>query len=217
MSPPAERADAPPPSFVRNLARTLPFMLICGIVGPIFLVIYLASGSVPEIGWMLWTGLGVTVLDVVLAVAIAAGRTRAQRRTHRLRRTGRRALAQVLSVEQTGVRINDQPLLELRLRIEGGDVTPFEAESRSVISDVRLPLLYAGPLPVLVDPETLEWEFDWDSARPASFTAVGVPSAVPADQRPIADRLAELDSLFQRDLLSREEYDAARARILGEL
>jgi hypothetical protein len=213
VSSPAEQPEAPPPSFADNLARTLPWMLICGIVGPIFLVIYFASGSSELIGWMLWTGLAVTLLDVVLAVVIAAGRTRAQRRSYRLRRTGRRAVADVLTIEQTGVRINDEPLLELRVRIHGADVTPFETEHKAVISDVRLPLLYSGPLPVLVDPETREWEFDWDSARPAT----ALPMAANPEQRPVADRLAELDGLFERDLLSREEYDAARARILGEI
>jgi len=214
VTSPEERAAEPPPSFVRNFVRTLLFMLVCGIVGPVFLVIYFASGGSDLIGWMLWTGLGVTVLDVVLAFVIAWGRTASQERTQRLIRTGRRAVAAVLSAQQTGVRINDQPLLDLRVRIEGADVTPFEAERKTVISDLHLPLLYAGPIPVLVDPETQEWEFDWGAARPTPYAGVVAPQT---DQRPVAERLAELDGLFQRDLLSREEYDAARARILGQL
>lgn len=215
MSSPAERDPEPQPSFVRNFVRTLAFMLVCGIVGPIFLIIYFASGSDPLIGWMLWTGLGVTLLDVVLAVAIASGRTASQRRSYRLGRTGRRAVAEILSAEQTGVRVNDQPLLVLKVRIQGADVTPFDDERRVVIAGLHLPLLYAGPVPVLVDPESREWEFDWDAARPG--LAVRATAAPAPDERPRADRLAELDSLLQRDLVSREEYDAARARILGEI
>lgn len=223
MSTPAERDDAPPPSFARNLARTLPFMLVCGIVGPIFLAIYFLSGGSDLIGWMLWTGLGVTLLDVVIAVGIAAARTRSQQRTYRLQRTGRRGFADILELGQTGVRINDQPLIEIRVRIHGPDIATFEAERKAVIADIQMPLLYAGPVPVLVDPETGEWEFDWDAPRAAPPAMSGmmpglVAGAVPtADQRPVAERLAELDGLFQQDLLSREEYDAARARILGEL
>lgn len=216
VSSPAVREDVPPPSFARNLLRTLPMMLICGIVGPIFLVIYFAS-DLPGNGWMLWTGLAVTLLDLALALGIAAGRTASQQRTYRLRRTGRRGVAEILSAEQTGVRINDEPLLDIKVRIHGEDLTPFETESKSVISGLRLPLLYAGPVPVLVDPETQEWEFDWDAARPAVAPQVTAMSVAPPEERPRAERLAELDSLLQRDLVSREEYDAARARILGEL
>lgn len=200
-------------SFTHNLARTLPWMLLCGIVGPLFLFFYLAIEPKDQVGWMLWTGLGVTALDIGLAVLVAAGWTRSARRTQRLERTGRRAMAQVLSIEQTGVRINDDPLVELRVRIAGADVNAFEAESKCIVPDVRLPLLYGGPVPVTVDPETLEWEVDWDAALTRS---VASPPVV-ADERPAADRLAELDDLFRRDLLSREEYDEARSRILGEL
>lgn len=230
MSTPAEREAAPQPSFLVNFAKTLAFMLVCGIVGPIFLVIYFASGGSDLIGWMLWTGLGVTLLDVGIAFLIALGRTNSQKKTARLLSIGRRGVAEVLSVEQTNVRINEQPLLNLHVRIHGDDMAPFEAHTRSVIPDFRLPLLYAGPIPVLVDPETSEWEFDWDAARPAPFAgglpgapaggtyvAAGTPPAAPADQRPVEERLAELDGLLQRDLIGREEYDAARARILGQI
>lgn len=214
MSSPAERGEtAPPPSFASNLVRTLPFMFLCGIVGPIFLVLYIGIEPKDGIGWMLWTGLAVTLLDLALGIGLALGRTNAQRLSYRLQRTGRRAVAEVLTVEQTGVRVNDEPLLDLRVRIEGEDVAAFEAEKRFVISEVRLPLLYTGPLPVVVDPETREWEFDWDEARPASIA----PAVASSGPRSRADRLAELDDLFRRDLLTREEYDAARARILGEL
>lgn len=218
MSRPAGPSGGPP-SFALNFVKTLLFMLVCGIVGPIFLVIYFASGADPLIGWMLWTGLGVTILDVVLAFVIAAARTRGQERTFRLQQTGRRAYAQVLTAEQTGVRVNDQPLLDLRVRIEGDDVAPFETERKMVISDLHLPLLYTGAVPVLVDPESGEWEFDWNAARPAAVVGMVAPVA-PApvgDQRPREERLAELDGLLARDLVSREEYDAARARILGEI
>ncbi|WP_183094399.1 SHOCT domain-containing protein [Nocardioides stalactiti] len=218
---PEGRAEERPPSFLRNLATTLPFVLLCGIVGPIFLFFYFALGSFQEeVGWMLWTGLGVTILDVVLGFGIAAARTRSQHRTYRLRRTGKRGYAEIVNLEQTGIRINDEPLLSVHVRISGEDLATFEAQSQTVIADFRLPLLYSGPMPVLVDPESLEWEFDWDAARPGIATAPLVAAFAPpvaGDPRPRAERLAELDDLLQKDLIAREEYDATRARILGEI
>ncbi|MEV5000195.1 hypothetical protein [Nocardioides sp. LML1-1-1.1] len=206
-------SDAPiekPRSFLRNLVPTLAFMLVCGVVGPIFLVMGLVVDE-PDTGWLLPTGIAITALDVVIAVLVARGRTRMQQRMHRLRVRGRRARARVLSFEQTNVRINDQPVLVLRLRIEGADITPFEVQSRTVVSDVHIPLLHAGELPVLIDPETEEWEIDWASARPVA------PVVTATDERPAAERLAELDELLRKDLVSRDEYDDARARILGTL
>ena len=42
-------------------------------------------------------------------------------------------------------------------------------------------------------------------------------AAAVADTRTAGERLAELDELLRTDLISREEYDATRARILDEL
>lgn len=207
--------DVPPPrSFVRNLIPTLLFMLLCGIVGPIFLVMGLTvPADEPGTGWLLPTGIGITVLDVVIALAIANSRTAKQQKMFQLRIRGRRVRGRVLSFEQTGVRVNDQPMIIIRLMVEGGDITPFEAQARCVVPEVHIPLLHAGELPVLIDPETDEWEIDWDAAQPVSPAALRKP----VEERPAADRLAELDDLLKRDLVSRDEYDAARARILDEL
>ncbi len=209
--------DAPiekPRSFLRNLLPTLALMLLCGIVGPVFLVAGLVVDA-PEAGWMLPTGIAITALDVLIALLVARGRTRSQQRMYRLRTRGRTAVGRVLSFEQTNVRINDQPQVVIRMRIEGADLTPFEVQARTVVPDVRIPLLHAGELPVLIDPETHEWEIDWSAARPVT-TPVAAPVAE-VEQRSAAERLIELDELLRKDLVSRDEYDAARARILGGL
>ena len=207
-------SDAPiekPRSFLRNLLPVLAFTLLCGVVGPVFLAMGLSVEDQPGTGWLLPTGIAITVSDVLVALLIARARTRSQQRTYRLKVHGRKARARVLSFEQTNVRINDQPVVVLKLRIEGADLVPFEAQSRTVVSEVHIPLLHAGELPVLIDPETQDWEIDWASARPVA------PVVVATDERPAAERLAELDELLRKDLVSRDEYDATRARILGAL
>lgn len=213
--------DVPrPPSLLRSYLPPVLFLLLCGVVGPIFLVMGIGiGGEEPGSGWLLPTGIGITVLDLVIGVLLGRGRYRSAKKLHRLRTNGRPARAQVLSFDSTNVRINDQPLLKLHLRIHGDDLAPFDVESRTVISDFRMPLLYTGDLPVLVDPESKEWEIDWDAAGPITPVVPAAPSAAvlppaPAERTP-AERLAELDDLLRRDLVSREEYDATRARILG--
>lgn len=93
-------------------------------------------------------------------------------------------------------------------------------DSKKIVPTMRMPLLYAGDLPVLVDPESKEWEFDWASARatpPTPPVATVAEPAGPVDPRTAGERLAELDDLLRRDLVSRDEYDATRARIIAEL
>ncbi|GAA4818175.1 SHOCT domain-containing protein [Nocardioides caeni] len=198
-----------PPSFLRTFIPTLLFMLLCGIVGPIFLIAGLTVDG-PGTGWLLPWGVAITVIDVVIAVFVARIRTRQRRTAHRLRTSGRRGHAEIISLDPTNVTINDQPLMSLRLRIHGDDMTPFEVEDKMVIPTYRLPFL-AGEVPVLVDPGTHEWEFDWDSAR-----LRGASPAAAVEESP-AERLAELDDLLGKDLISRDEYDATRARILDEI
>lgn len=191
------------------------FVLVAGIVGPIFLVMGLVVDE-PDTGWLLPTGIGITVIDLLVGFLVGRGRYHRRLKLHRLRQVGRRARAQVLSFEATGVRINDQPVIVLKMRLHGGDFTPFEVQAREVVPELRIPALHSGELPVLVDPETLEWEIDWESAK-AVTPAFAPTSGASPDERTTAERLAELDDLLRRDLLSREEYDATRARILDGL
>jgi hypothetical protein len=57
--------------------RVQAFVFVCGIVGPIFLIVYFAAQPDPTIKWMYWAGLFVTALDVLNALGLTAA---AQRR-----------------------------------------------------------------------------------------------------------------------------------------
>ncbi|MBS4753041.1 hypothetical protein KG112_09520 [Nocardioides sp. zg-ZUI104] len=208
-----------PPSFLPELALGVAFALLCGMVGPVFIVLGLSIDD-PDTDWMLPVGCAVIALDVVIGVLIARYRYRAKQRRHELRHSGRRARATVLSAEATTMEVNAQPVYRLRLRIHGDDVTPFEVERRKVVRKSQTHLLHGDDLPVLVDPETQDWEIDWFGAeRDASRAlAQGAGSGTPAAlERSRAERLSELDELLRADLLSRDEYDDERSRILGEI
>jgi hypothetical protein len=49
------------------------FVFVCGIVGPIFLVIFFTSRPQPELRWMYWAGLLITTADVLIALLITSG------------------------------------------------------------------------------------------------------------------------------------------------
>ncbi|KUI45027.1 hypothetical protein AU197_12280 [Mycobacterium sp. IS-1590] len=152
------------------------FVLLCGIVGPIFLVIYFATGGDPMLKWMFWTGLLITAADVLIALAITAGGARSAARTAALEQTGVLALAQVTGIHETGTRINEQPLVKLDLQISGPGIVPFASQDRVIASISRLPMITSRKLVALVDPMTSQYQIDWERSglisgmMPATFT-----------------------------------------------
>lgn len=56
----------------RYLKAQLTVLLFGGLVGPIFLIVYFALGTMarPYINWMFWVGLLITALDVLAALAL---------------------------------------------------------------------------------------------------------------------------------------------------
>lgn len=53
--------------------------LVCGIVGPIFLIVYFAAQPDPTLKWMFWAGWVITTADVLIALAITEASTRKDR------------------------------------------------------------------------------------------------------------------------------------------
>ena len=58
-------------TFLRYL-RVQAFVFLCGIVGPIFLVVYFAAQPEPTLKWMYWAGLLVTTADVLIALTLTS-------------------------------------------------------------------------------------------------------------------------------------------------
>ena len=129
------------------------FVLLCGIVGPIFLAIYFASGAQPIMKWMFWAGLAITALDVLIALGITSMGARSAAKTQALEQTGVLALAQVVGIHETGTRINEQPLVKIDLQISGPGIAPFASQDRVIASITRLPMITNRKLVALVDPD----------------------------------------------------------------
>lgn len=52
--------------------RIQAFTLVCGIVGPIFLILFFAMQPDPSLRWMYWWGLFITAADVLIALWLAS-------------------------------------------------------------------------------------------------------------------------------------------------
>ncbi|MGV0738787.1 SHOCT domain-containing protein [Mycobacterium syngnathidarum] len=156
--------------------RIQAFVLLCGIVGPIFLVIYFVAGGDPMMKWMFWTGLLVTAIDVLIALGLTAAGSKSAAQNEKLEQVGVLALAQVTGIHETNTRINEQPLVKLDLQISGPGIAPFASQDRVLASVSRLPMITNRKLVVLVDPATNEYRIDWERSSlvsglmPATFT-----------------------------------------------
>lgn len=71
-----------------------------------------------------------------------------------VRESGFPASAKVLEIWDTGVRLNDNPVVGFRLLVTLDDGTSYEAVTKNVVSVVHIPQVQPGAtLPVRVDPE----------------------------------------------------------------
>jgi len=74
-----------------------------------------------------------------------------------VRENGVPASAEVLEIWDTGVRLNDNPVVGFRLLVTLDDGTSYEAETKNVVSVVHIPQVQPGAiLPVKVDPQNHE-------------------------------------------------------------
>jgi hypothetical protein len=160
----------------RYLKSQLMVLLCGGLVGPIFLAVYFATGQDGLLKWMFYVGLLVTAADVLVALALTSYGVKSAAKSEFLEQQGVLALAQVTGIAETGTRVNDQPLVKITLHIEGPGIVPFEAQDRVIASVTRLPLLTGRKLVVLVNPADNSYQIDWDRSAlvggmaPAQFT-----------------------------------------------
>ena len=160
----------------RYIKAQLRVLLCCGLVGPIFLAVYFATGQSSLLKWMFYVGLLITAADVLIALALANFGAESAAKTAALEQSGVLALAQITGMGETGTRINDQPLVKLQLRIEGPGIAPFDSQDRVIASVTRLGNLTNRKLVVLVDPATQQYQIDWERSAlinglvPATFT-----------------------------------------------
>jgi len=71
-----------------------------------------------------------------------------------VRENGVPASAEVLEIWDTGVRLNDNPVVGFRLLVTLEDGESYEAETKNVVSVVHIPQVQPGAvLPVKIDPK----------------------------------------------------------------
>ncbi len=160
----------------RYLKAQIIVLLCGGVVGPIFLITYfmlpnmlgsfgtdMGSSIEQNTSWMLWAGLLITVADVLVAVWLANRGVQSSAKSAALQQTGVLTMAQIQGLAETGMRINDRPVVNLDLRIAGPGFA-FDDRKRVTVDISKQAIVTARKLVVLVDPNTHEYEIDWQAS-----------------------------------------------------
>lgn len=170
-------------------------------------------------GW--WFG-GMFVffgLAPLLLIPFAIGAARKQARQLGLLKTGRKGIGTVVRVRDTGMTINDDPRVEIVVRVEpGGGGAVFERSKRAVVPRVAIPRV-GDRFPVWFDPADPDNWFmvtEIEPHAPDEIKRLFAEARRTADTgaSPIED-LERLDALRRSGALTEAEFAVAKSRLLG--
>ena len=157
--------------------------------------------------------LGVIFVPMGLApLPLAFGSSRKGSRVAALAATGKRCRGVVLSVEDTGMTINDNPRVKMTVRAEPVGEAPFTVVKSATVSRVRIPRA-GDSCVVFYDPS------DREGNNGITFDPVpGMPLAsAPRSEDDPLDKIAQLGKLRDQGLVTPEEFEAQKKRLLAEL
>jgi hypothetical protein len=169
---------------------------------------------------------------------LAFGGRRKQERATRLAAQGSRCPGVVVSVEDTGITINDNPHVKITVRAEPPGEAPFTVVKTATVSRVRIPRA-GDACVVLYDPADREHDngitfdpvpgFPYVPAPDYRAPGAGAPAAVAAsaataagaapasdDDDPL-EKIAQLGKLRDQGLVTAEEFEEQKKRLLAEL
>ena len=144
--------------------------------------------------------------------------------------SGSKGVGTVVSVRDTGMTVNDNPRVEMVFRVEPLDGSPtMDLTKKTTVSRVEIPR-QGDRYPVWYDPQdTSTWAYatvadesgrenlrQMFGAAADSFVGMGTPAA-PAGTggQDVAAQLTQLADLKSQGLLTDEEFEAQKAKLLG--
>lgn len=162
----------------RYLKAQASVLLFGGLVGPIFLIVYFALGTMarPYLQWMFWVGLLITAADVLAALALANAGAKSDARHDELTQRGVLVLARIVGISDTSWFVNDQQMIKVNLHLDVPGAPGFDTQETMASSPTRMQILAAHKLVALVEPGTEKYEIDWNASAliagvvPAEFT-----------------------------------------------
>lgn len=90
---------------------------------------------------------------ITLTGCAAIDRLTGEGEARRIRQVGTAADAVVLSIRDTGMTVNDDPIVAFRLRVRPASGQPYEVDTRARVGRLDVPQVQPGAvLPVAIDP-----------------------------------------------------------------
>jgi hypothetical protein len=123
----------------------VPLLLFFFVGGVVFWI------TIPDIYiGQIWVGVSL-LLALIFGLLFAK-----QRGEQRVMAEGIQGTAQILGMTQTGVQVNEQPQVELQMRIEAPGIQPYELRKKFIVPLIALGQLSGGRLSVAIDREDHE-------------------------------------------------------------
>lgn len=146
---------------------------------------------------------------------------------------GSKGAGTVLSVQDTGMTVNDNPRVKMSFRVEPLDGSPaFDAQKTTTVSRVQIPR-QGDRYPIWYDPQepAKTWMFSTptdDNGRATirqlfgdvaetfvGMNAPGAPVAAAPQSYDTVEKLKQLADLHSQGILSDDEFQAQKAKLLG--
>jgi hypothetical protein len=157
-----------------------------------------------------------------------------RKKAEELMATGSRGAGTVVMVQDTGMTVNDNPRIKMTFRVEPLDGSPaFDTTKTTTVSRVQIPR-QGDRYPVWYDPQdTSSWMYATiadESGREtmrqlfgdvsSTFVGMSAPDApvAAAGQPQVQDtveQLKQLADLHQQGLLTDDEFNSQKAKLLG--
>lgn len=198
-------------------------VLMYGMIGPFFLILYFASDRDAFMQSFLWSGLVVTAICVVTAVVMTVKEEKSAAQKADLEQNGVVAMAKVLHIHVTGTSIKDQPLVKLDLQISGPGIQTFTSQDKVISSMERFSMITGRKLVVLVEPTTNKYQIDWERSAlinghtPAIFTFADEDGTYDLSGKvgPLMEilRILKTNGIRLNDTVDWPSYPAARQQI----
>jgi hypothetical protein len=164
--------------------------------------------------------------SLLLVFGIVGGLMAMSAKLDRIVKYGEPAQGLILDMQHTGVRVNSQPMIKFRLRVTPSYDPPYEAETSRIVPFGMMGRLAIGmSIPIKYDPkkpEDVALDFQSMQIAPIAFGAVpqmygqvATMGAVAPQQDSLADRLRELEETYKAGLITQQEYETARQKIIS--
>lgn len=160
---------------------------------------------------------------ILIVIAIVGGMIFKSVKLEWILAKGEATTATILGMNKTGMRVNDEPLVNFRLKVHLTDGKFYEASTQRVLPELMIGQLSVGTvIPVKYNPDKPEdVAIDLDnygvSATGVNTDTEGTWTLDVSDEIPLTEKLEELEKAYRLEYITKQQYEGARQRLLDEL